>query len=163
MSTITPFNPPQNANFQFEPTLGGQTYTVIVTWNLFGQRWYINIFRLDGTLVLSEALIGSPNGHIIQAISWSNGTVTVTTTSPHGWEFLNTVELVVRSCVPNAYNGTVQALVINETQVQYPLAVNPGSVSVLGEISFDVNIIKNYINGSYLIYHDSLRQFEVYP
>ena len=64
MTTI-PFNPSATANTQFTATLDGVDYTVIVNWNLFGQRYYINIYTLQGTLVLCIALIGSPPNYDI--------------------------------------------------------------------------------------------------
>ncbi len=60
--TIIPFNPSATANTQFTVTLDGADYTVIVNWNLFGQRYYINIYTLQGTLVLCIALIDGVSG-----------------------------------------------------------------------------------------------------
>lgn len=58
--TLYPFLPSATANFQFQPTLDGQVYNIIVNWNLAGQRYYINIYTLQGALVLCLPLIGSP-------------------------------------------------------------------------------------------------------
>lgn len=60
MTTVTPFVPSLLAPFQFQPTLDGQVYTVIVTWNLAGQRYYVNVYTLQGVLIASLPLIGSP-------------------------------------------------------------------------------------------------------
>lgn len=60
MTTYINFNPSPNEPFQFQPTLDGQVYSVIVTWNLFGQRYYVNIYTLDNALVVCLPLIGSP-------------------------------------------------------------------------------------------------------
>lgn len=60
MTTI-PFTPSATQPFEFQPTLNGIQYTAFVTWNIFGRRYYLNIFQLDGTRVLTTALIGSPN------------------------------------------------------------------------------------------------------
>lgn len=51
--------------FQFQPTFDGAIYTVTVTWNVFGQRFYIEITSLSGTLLLATPLIGSPLGYDI--------------------------------------------------------------------------------------------------
>lgn len=77
-----PFNPAPNANFQFQATLDGNLYTIIVNWNLFGERFYINIFTLVGERVLSLPLIGSPNfynismtaGYFSTMLIWRPGT-----------------------------------------------------------------------------------------
>lgn len=58
--TIVRFQPTSSAPFQFQPTLDGQVYTAIVTWGLFGQRWYLNIYSLSGDRILSIPLVVSP-------------------------------------------------------------------------------------------------------
>lgn len=60
MTTVTAFRPTATTPFQFDATLDGDTYQVLVTWNLSGQRWYINIHDQNRTLVLCRALVGSP-------------------------------------------------------------------------------------------------------
>ena len=60
MATIfVDFVPSASAPFQFQPTLDGAVYTAIVTWNLYGQRYYVNLYTLDGVRVLTIPLIGS--------------------------------------------------------------------------------------------------------
>jgi hypothetical protein len=65
MATLIQFNPSATANFQFQATLDGQNYIVVVTWNLFGQRYYINIYDTSGVLKLAMPLVGSPNDYDI--------------------------------------------------------------------------------------------------
>lgn len=65
MTTFVQFNPSATANFQFQATLDGNNYVVIVTWNLFGQRFYVNIYDTSGVLILAMPLIGSPNNYDI--------------------------------------------------------------------------------------------------
>jgi len=61
MSTVlVPFLPTPTGPFQFQAVLDGQAYTVVVTWNLFGQRWYANIYTDDAVLLLAIAMVGSP-------------------------------------------------------------------------------------------------------
>jgi hypothetical protein len=62
MTTYITFSPSPTQPFQFSATLDGTTYNVIVTWNLAAQRWYLNIYNLNGTLFLAIARIGSPLG-----------------------------------------------------------------------------------------------------
>ncbi len=63
-----PFTPSGAAPFEFQPTLDGLQYTVVVTWNVFGRRYYVNVYQLDGTLVLATACVGSPNDRDINLI-----------------------------------------------------------------------------------------------
>lgn len=58
-TTYVDFVPSASAPFQFQATLDDTVYTVVVTWNLFGQRYYVNIFTLEGVRVLTIPLIGS--------------------------------------------------------------------------------------------------------
>ena len=60
MTTFVDFAPSQSAAFQFQPTFDGTTYTVIVTWNVFGQRYYVNVYTVQGALIYVMPLIGSP-------------------------------------------------------------------------------------------------------
>lgn len=59
MATIIPFAPGPSTPVQFSATLDGAQYTVIVTWNLSGQRWYVNIYTLKGALVWTQAAVQS--------------------------------------------------------------------------------------------------------
>ena len=58
--TVVNFTPNPYSNFQFQATLDGANYTVVVTWNLYGQRYYISIYTLTNHLVVISPLIGSP-------------------------------------------------------------------------------------------------------
>ena len=60
MTTFTNFTPTLSAPFQFQATLDGNSYNVIITWNLFGQRYYVDIYNAQQTLIVSLPLIGSP-------------------------------------------------------------------------------------------------------
>ena len=65
MTTFIDFIPPADVPFQFQPSLDGVTYNVSVTWNLFGQRWYANIYTVQGVLIVSLPMIGSPPSYDI--------------------------------------------------------------------------------------------------
>lgn len=59
-TTFIDFVPSLTGPFQFRAVLDGESYTVIITWNLFGQRWYANIYTVDSVLLLSIGMVGSP-------------------------------------------------------------------------------------------------------
>lgn len=53
-------------------------YTVTTTWNVYGQRWYINIYDSDGTRLKTQPMIASPLSDDIPlapALFGSNGTL----------------------------------------------------------------------------------------
>jgi hypothetical protein len=60
VTTYIPFVPSPTQAFEASVTLDGQPYLIIVTWNAFGQRWYFNLLTIQGELILSCAMVGSP-------------------------------------------------------------------------------------------------------
>lgn len=76
----------------------------------------------------------------LTALSWNSGTVTATTTNPHGWNPGDIVTVVIAGAVPSGYNGSVQATVTGASTFTYPLLNNPGTVTnpgtaTLGSVS----------------------------
>ena len=59
--TAFQFQPNTTSVYSFQPTLDGQPYHATVTWNTWGQRWWLNIVSLSGTLVVSRAVVSSAN------------------------------------------------------------------------------------------------------
>ena len=64
-TTFVDFQPSSLSNFQFQAILDGNSYNIVVTWNMYGLRYYVNIYTTSGTLVLCKPLIGSPLGYDI--------------------------------------------------------------------------------------------------
>jgi len=65
MTTLVSFIPSPRAPFQFQATLDGVVYNVIVTWNTGGQRWYVNVYDQSNTLIFTLPMIGSPPAYDI--------------------------------------------------------------------------------------------------
>jgi len=72
----------------------------------------------------------------ISTITWSGGTVTVTTASPHGLPS-GTTSGTIYGCTPTAYNGSYTFTRTGASTFTYPLASNPGTITVLGYTPFD--------------------------
>lgn len=88
-ATLTPFVPSNVAPFQFQPTFDGNTYTVLVKWNLSGQRYYIEIYDLTATMLVAKPLIGSPpNGDINLIYGYFETSTMVYRTSTNNFEVL---------------------------------------------------------------------------
>lgn len=68
MSQLVQFSPTTDAPFSFLATLDGGQYNVVITWNLFGRRFYINVYSATGAdpLVMCRALVGSVQGSVGQ-------------------------------------------------------------------------------------------------
>jgi hypothetical protein len=60
MTTYIDFVPSIAAPFQFQPTLDGQLYSVLVPWNLYSQRYYVEVSDLSGNLICAIPQVGSP-------------------------------------------------------------------------------------------------------
>lgn len=163
MTTYYNFTPSAVQPFQFQPTLDGNTYNVTVTWNVYGQRWYVNVFTLNGDLVFSLPLIGSPSLINLQALSWANGEVTATTAVPHGYAIGKTVALTFAGSSPDAYNGPFDAMSVGPNSLSYPLAEDPGQATVLGTVGYNIDLAGGYFETSTLVFREASNQFEVSP
>src|SRR4029077_18591213 len=111
MTTFFPFPPPANQAFTFQPTLDGVPYSAVVPWNLFGRRFYLQLFTLSGALVLYRALVASLAGVAVQSAAWQRGRAILTTAAPLGLRIGDTVRLTVDGMTPDTYNGTNSCLV----------------------------------------------------
>jgi len=68
MTTLINFDPTPFANFQFNVTLDDINYIAICTWNLYGERYYINIYNNNGTLIVTNPVIASPDDYDINLV-----------------------------------------------------------------------------------------------
>lgn len=69
MSLFVTFRPTATQPFQFTPSIDGAIYSATVTWNLFRQGWYLNLYTQNGTLVVSRPMVGSPPGYDIDLLA----------------------------------------------------------------------------------------------
>lgn len=162
MTTFFDFVPSNVAPFTFSPTLDGATYNVAVLWNVFGRRYYVACYDLGGNLIFTVPLIGSPGGIVLQSISWAGGVATATAFDPHGYAPGETIRLSISGASPDAYNGTVDALVVDADSFTYPIAADPGPLVAAGSASRNINLAGAWFSSS-LVYRAPSRQFEVSP
>ena len=162
MTTYIPFTPSLISAPQFTPTLDGAQYNVVVTWSLFGQRYYLNCYSLNGERIFTAPLIESAAGVAIESLKWDVTTslVTAKTTAPHGLRLGAAINLTIAGCAPDAYNGAVQAMVASPTTFTYPLQSDPGTASVFGSASYLISMTSGYFTST-LVYRDGA--FEVSP
>jgi hypothetical protein len=73
----------------------------------------------------------------ITSMILSAGTVTVTTTTPHGIPTGDVVEVIITGVLPTAYNGTVNATSTGPNTFTYVLGGLPGSVTVQGVMTLE--------------------------
>ena len=88
----------------------------------------------------------SLNAPILSA-TWSAGVVTVVTTNPHGIP-AGTISGAIYGCTPSAYNGSYTLTYISATSFSYPLASNPGALTVAGYTPLDTATFGAYTANS---------------
>lgn len=65
MTTYFPFTPTPQQAVTFQATLDDAPYQIVVPWNAYGKRWYVQCIDTTNVLVFNLPLIGSPdNGDI---------------------------------------------------------------------------------------------------
>lgn len=161
-ATFVNFTPSTSQIFTFQAQLGASQYTVTVTWNVFGERYYVNVYDLSGNLVIARPLTAC-GPQLTATFSWTAGTATATTTAPH---------LVPVGRVANAYisqtgtgfDGAVQVLAMGASTLTYALAANPGEATpVSGLVNFNQNLVEGVIDGAYLLFRFESQRFEFGP
>lgn len=161
--TVFPYTPLPNAAYQFNPTLDGQQYTAVVPWELFGRRLYLSLFDVNGGRIFTRALVGSVGALPVQAAPWAGGSVALSFVNQHGFKPLTTLWLTVAGFTPDAFNGRFLAFVTNRNTITYNLASDPGPVTRLGAVSYDVNLVEGYVSTSVMVFREQAQQFEVTP
>ncbi|MBL0907808.1 hypothetical protein G5645_07340 [Pectobacterium carotovorum] len=71
----------------------------------------------------------------ISSITWAAGVATVTLSVAHGWNTGDTIPVIIADVAPSGYNRAVDATVTSATQFTYPLASDPGAVTVMGTVN----------------------------
>ena len=148
MTTYFPFNPSAQQNVSFLPTLDGQQFNCVITWNLQGQRYYFNLYTLGGVLVICAALSASPAGLELQSLTWNqlSGQVTATTSEPHGYDIGQTIPLTISGASPSAYNGSVNVYITGLSTFTWPLTSDPGTATTYGAAFYTINLIAGLTN-----------------
>ena len=161
--TIIDFIPSATAPFQFSPTLDGQVCSARVVWNFFGQRYYLEVSSLNGTLIVALPMVGSPIGFRLSSLSWAHGIVTAVTQEPHGFKVGSTMDLTISGVAPVAFNGLLRVLVKTATTFTYKLVSDPGPPTRYGRVDYNINLVGGYFEESTLVFREANQQFEISP
>src|SRR5262252_7214924 len=82
------------------------------------------------------SLAGRPVSLTCSAMTWSGGVVTATVPSQN--DRVGTIyPITVAGVTPAGYNGTYSGTLISPTQITFPLASNPGTVTVQGTVAYN--------------------------
>lgn len=159
MTTIIPFTPSIDAPFQFQLTLDGQPYTAIITWNVFGQRYYVNIYAADGTRVLTQARIDSMNHVQIGALTTVLGSRYAVVDSGTDLTSVGNGTVLLSSSVN--VGTTISAVEGLNLLLDQPAIVT--GTDTAAQLSNDINMVGGYFLTSSLVYRAAATQFEVSP
>jgi len=128
MTDFIDFEPTEDNPFQFQAVFDGVQYNVVVTYNLFGQRYYVNIYSTQGALIVSRPMVGSPSQY---DISLTNGYFTSTLvyrTKNNQFEISATPRTTNDLNVRAIQNGPGNLVIsVNASYVQSKLLVASGS------------------------------------
>jgi hypothetical protein len=156
MTTYVDFVPSPVAAFQFQATFDAGQYNVVVTWNEFGQRYYINVYDLASNLILARS-IASSGAQLSATFSWSSNYATAVTSGNHNVPVGQMAAIQV-SGTGLGYDGSYQALASSRTTLMFVLAENPGSPGS-GNVGQDINLLAGYFSSS-LVFRGATQQFE---
>jgi hypothetical protein len=162
MTTYVEFTPQTNEPFQFQATLDNSVYNVVISWNFFGARYFINIYDNNSALVVSRPLIGTPLGYDLLSITTTANIAVATTTTPHTYAVGSVVKLVISGVTPDNYNGTFLCNIMSPTQFSYLVDAQVDNATALGVANYNLSLTEGYF-ASTLVYSPDSQQFIITP
>ena len=164
MTTLIPFVPSPNTPFTFQPTLDGQQYNAIVTWNFWdlGGRWYVNLYDQQQNRIFTLPLIGSQAQTTLSSMSWDAGLVTAVAPGVLPYGIGAIAQYSIANAVPSGYNGVFRCTITGPATFTYPLTDDPGLCTAPGAFSIDVSLTGGYFTST-LVYRQSTGNFEINP
>jgi hypothetical protein len=163
MTTYIKFTPSNSVAPRFTAVFDEESYTVIVTWNVSSQRYFINVYSISGNWICTVPMIETAAGVNIVNLNpnINNGTMEVTVESPYWRPLGQIVEITIANCQPDDINGTYDSLVIDRNVFTIPMPASRGQITVLGSASRLMNMLAGYFKTSSLVYRNGM--FEVSP
>jgi hypothetical protein len=139
-----------------------QDITMMVTWNVAAQRYFINLYTLDGVWVCTVPLVETSNGQQVLAMTYDpdQGVLIGKMTAPMRRPPGQIVDYMLENFSPVSINGPQQCLTLADQRFSFA-APDPGVISVMGHASRYQNMVKGYFQYSTLIYRSG--QFETNP
>lgn len=159
-ATFLDFTPSILAPFSFQPTFGTDQYVVVVTWNVSGQRFYVNVYDLSGDLIVCRGLVET--GPVsLATIIWDGVSTATATLGPPHYVPPGAVASIWVSRTGSGFDGGQTALSTGPYTLTFPLVSDPGVAQpASGAVQFPLNLVDGYIPNGWLLYHADTNQFE---
>jgi hypothetical protein len=162
VSTSVAFTPSTTAAFTFQPVINGVQYNAVVTWNMVGKRYYLQLSDTSGNLLLCRSIVSS--GPVLAAtLTWEddgvNGLATAATATVHNVPIGQLANIRV-SQSGTGFDGSWQALSTGADMLTYALSNPDENQPVTGQLSFDVNLVATLNLGGILLFHYDSSSFE---
>jgi len=174
MTTVIPFIPSNITPPEFFLMLDNGNYVCKITWNISSQRYYINIYGVDGTWVVTIPLIQTPPARAVNTIIYDPlqqlaivqmiPTEDWPTPTPPGGSVIlpgTIVDYTLEGFDPPNYNGLFRCLQINGTTFSFPMTSDPGPLVVAGNVNRLLNMVAGVFSTSTMIYRNG--SFEINP
>jgi hypothetical protein len=174
MTTVVPFLPSNLYQPKFLVELDSQDYEIRITWNISAQRYYINVYGLDGTWIITVPLLATPPARRIASAAYDSfrKVVTMKMVDPTLWPIplspagLNTppgmmVDYTMHDFTPDTYNGKFRCMKIDGVSFSFSMDTDPGPIVILGSVSRMINMVAGVFDISTLVYRNGM--FEVNP
>lgn len=162
MSTLVPFTPSSTATFTFSPILAGTQYNASVVWNVYGQRWYLNLTDLSGNPVLFQAVTSSGPA-LVATFTWTaagGGVVTATTQLPHNIPIGSVAQMAAYG-TGKAFDGDWLMTSVGSNILTYALPANPqANIPLNGAVQSELNMVAGIEIGGSLLFHWDSQVFE---
>lgn len=170
MTTVIPFLPSNISAPQIAVTLDGNDYNMVVTWNVSGARYYINLYDLNGNWIVTCPIITSPPAEDVADFEFDalSRTVTVTKASNPQTNYPlyrragTMIKYWLTNFQPTTFNGFYpNCLTISPAQFTFLSPSDPGSPVVMGKVEQRLNIVAGIFQTSTMIYRNGA--FEIDP
>jgi len=135
---------------------------MIVSWNVAAQRYFINLYTLDGVWICTVPLVETSTGQPVLAMVYDDtqGVLVATMQSPMHRPAGQIVRYTLEGFVPDVINGQRDCLTLVDQRFQFS-ADDPGVITVMGHASRYANMVAGYFQYSTLIFRNG--QFETNP
>jgi hypothetical protein len=162
VATYVPFRRSNVSAPRLTVQLDYQDTTIIVTWNVASQRYFLNLYTLDGVWICTVPLVETSQGQQVLSMTYDpfQGVLIGTMASPMYRPPGQIVNYTLEGFSPSSLNSPQECLTLVDQRFSFP-STDPGVITVMGHASRYHNMVEGYFQYSTLIFRNG--QFETNP